>query len=183
MYFSSSVIWSIQQPDQKFCCFRCHGLGYPTYVNWAFQSVKHLVQTTWSNSLPKQTNHELQIQNGFFSESCSMFSSVFLGLNWAHNMLGFEDLIQKVNETIYLSHFYTSDPFTQIHKALFIYHMQFSQKVLVSTMCWCNSIFWKFQSFLFVSIFIHYNVKNCPVCSVGMFHTISFTWKFFKNVL
>ena len=50
-------------------------------------------------------------------------------------MLNFEDLIQKVNETIYLSHFYISDYLTQIHKeALFIYHMQFFQKVLVSTM-------------------------------------------------
>ena len=76
---------------------------------------------------------------------------------------------------------YISDHITQIHKALFIYHMQFFQKVLVSTMCWCNSIFWKFQSLLFVSIFIHYDVKNCPVCSVGMFYTILFTWEFFKN--
>ena len=87
------------------------------------------------------------------------------------------------NETIYLSHFYISDHLTQIHKALFIYHMQFSHKVLVSTMCWCNSIFWKFQSLLFVSIFIHYDVKNCPVCYVGIFYTILFTWRFFKNVL
>ena len=39
-----------------------------------------------------------------------------------------------------------------------------------SAMFWCNnSIFWKFQSLLFMSIFIHYNVKNCPVFSVGMF--------------
>ena len=101
----------------------------------------------------------------------------------ANILLNFEDLIQKVNETIYLSHFYISDHLTQIHKALFIYHMQFFQKVLVSTMCWCNSIFWKFQSLLFVSIFIHYDVKNCPVCSVGVFYTILFTWEFFKNVL
>ena len=50
-------------------------------------------------------------------------------------MLNFEDLIQKVNETIYLSYFYISDPLTQIRKALFIYHMQFFQKFLVSTMC------------------------------------------------
>ena len=34
----------------------------------------------------------------------SMFSSVFLGINWAHNLLIFEDLVQKVNETTYLSH-------------------------------------------------------------------------------
>ena len=101
----------------------------------------------------------------------------------ANILLNFEDLIQKVNDTIYLSHFYISGHLTQIHKALLIYHMQFLQKVLVSTMCWCNSIFWKFQSLLFVSIFIHYDVKNCPVCSVGMFYTILFTWKFFKNVL
>ena len=64
-----------------------------------------------------------------------MLSSVFLGINWAYNLLNFEDLIQKVNETIYLSHFYISDHLTQIHKALFIYHMQFFQKVLVSAMC------------------------------------------------
>ena len=38
-------------------------------------------------------------------------------------LLDFEDLIQKVNETIYLSHFYISDHLTQIHKALFIYHI------------------------------------------------------------
>ena len=50
-------------------------------------------------------------------------------------MLNFEDLIQKVNETIYLSLFYISNHLTQIHKALFIYHMQFFQKVLVSTIC------------------------------------------------
>ena len=41
-----------------------------------------------------------------------MFSSVLLGINWAHNLLNFEDLIQKVNETIYLSHFYISDHLT-----------------------------------------------------------------------
>ena len=102
---------------------------------------------------------------------------------FATKVLNFEDLIQKVNDSIYLSHFYISDHLTQIHKALFIYHMQFFQKVLVSTICWCNSIFWKLQSLLFVSIFIHYDVKNCSVCSVGMFYTILFTWKFFKNVL
>ena len=66
------------------------------------------------------------------------------------------------------------------HKALFKYHMQFFQKVLVSAICWCNSIFWKFQSLLFKSIFIYYDVKNCPVCSIGMFYTILFTWKFFN---
>ena len=49
-------------------------------------------------------------------------------------MLNFEDLIQKLNETIYLSHFYISDHLTEIHKALFIYHMQFFQKDVVSTM-------------------------------------------------
>ena len=64
-----------------------------------------------------------------------MFSAVFLGINWAHNLLTFEDLIQKVNETIYLYHFYISDHLIQIHKVLFIYHMQFFQKLLVSTMC------------------------------------------------
>ena len=46
------------------------------------------------------------------------------------HLLNFEDLIQKVNETIYSSHFYIPDQLTQIHKsivdiALFIYHMQF----------------------------------------------------------
>ena len=51
------------------------------------------------------------------------------------SLLNFEDLIQKVNETIYLSHFYISYHLTQIHKTLFIFHMQFFQKVLVSTMC------------------------------------------------
>ena len=104
-------------------------------------------------------------------------------LIWPSFLLNFEDLIQKVNETIYLSHFYISDHLTQIHKALFVYHMQFFQKVLVSTISWCNGIFWKSQSLLFVSIFIHYDVKYCPLCSVGIFHTILFTWKFFKNVL
>ena len=49
-------------------------------------------------------------------------------------MLNFENLIQKLNETIYLSHFYISDPIAEIHKALFIYHMQFFQKDVVSTM-------------------------------------------------
>ena len=39
------------------------------------------------------------------------------------NVLNFEYLIQKVNETIYLSHFHISDHLTQIHKALFIYHI------------------------------------------------------------
>ena len=63
---------------------------------------------------------------------------------------------------------------------MFKYHMQFFQKVLVSAICWCNSIFWKFQSLLFKSIFIYYDVKNCPVCSIGMFYTILFTWKFFN---
>ena len=141
------------------------------------------METTQSNSLPKQTNCQLQIQDSFFSEGCSMFSSVFLGINWTHNLLNFEGLIRKINETIYLSHFCISDHLTQIHKALFIYGMHFLQKVLVSTMCWCNSIFWNFQSLLFVSIFIHYDIKNCPVCSVGIFYTILFTWRFFKNVL
>ena len=45
-------------------------------------------------------------------------------------VLNFEDLIQKVNETIYRLF---TDHLTQIHKALFIYHVQFVQKVLVST--------------------------------------------------
>ena len=113
------------------------------------------MQTTRTNYLPKQTNRELQIQDGFFSEGCSMFSSAFLGINWTHNLLNFEDLIQKVNETIYLSDFYISDHLTQIHKTFFIYHMQFFQKLLVSTMCWCNSIFWKFQSFyLWIYLYI-----------------------------
>ena len=65
-----------------------------------------------NNCVPKQTNCKLQIQDGFFSVGCSMFSSVLLGINWAHNLLNFEDLIQKVNETIYLSHFYISDHLT-----------------------------------------------------------------------
>ena len=131
--------------------------------------MKHLVQTTRSNCLPKQTNRELQIQDGFFSEDCSMFSSVFLRINWTHKLLNFEGLIEKVNETIYLSHFYISNHLTQIHEALFIYQMQFFQKVLESTMCWCNKIFRKFQSLLFLFIFIHYDVKNCPICSVWIF--------------
>ena len=46
-----------------------------------------------------------------------------------------EDLIEKVNKAIYLSHFYIFHHLTQIHKALFIYHIQFFQKVLVSAMC------------------------------------------------
>ena len=45
-------------------------------------------------------------------------------------VLNFEDLIRKVNETIYRLF---TDHLTQIHKALFIYHVQFVQKVLVST--------------------------------------------------
>ena len=45
-------------------------------------------------------------------------------------VLNFDDLIQKVNETIYRLF---TDHLTQIHKALFIYHVQFVQKVLVST--------------------------------------------------
>ena len=77
-----------------------------------------------------------------------LFSSVFLSIDWAHNLLNFEDLIEKVNETIYLSHFYICDYLTQIHRTLFIYHIQFYQKVLVSTMCWGNNIFWKLQSLL-----------------------------------
>ena len=105
------------------------------------------MQTTRTNYLPKKTNCELQIQDGFFSEGCSMFSLVFLGINWIHNLFNFEDLIQKVNENIYSSYFYISDHLTQIHKAFFIYYMQFFQKLKVSTMCWCNSIFRKFQSF------------------------------------
>ena len=117
------------------------------------------------------------------SRKIVLFSSVFLSIDWAHNLLNFEDLIQKVNETIYLSHFYICDYLTQIHRTLFIYHIQFYQKVLVSTMCWGNNIFWKLQSLLFVSIFIHYDVKNYPVCSAGMFYTILFTWRFFQNVL
>ena len=55
------------------------------------------MQTTWSNCLSKQTNRKLQIQDGFFSDGCSIFSSVFLGINWTYNLLNFEDLIQKVN--------------------------------------------------------------------------------------
>ena len=69
---------------------------------------------------------------------------------------------------------------------MFIYHMQFFQKILVTTMCWCNSIFWKFLSLLFVSIFIQYDAKNCSVCSVGMFYTTlfsqSFSRMFFNNL-
>ena len=103
-----------------------------------------------------------------------LFHSVLLGINWAYNLLNFEDLILKVSETIYLSHFYISNHLTQIQKALFIYHIHLFQKVLVSTMSWCNSIFWKFQSLVFVSIFIHDDDKNCAVCSVGMFYTVSF---------
>ena len=38
-----------------------------------------------------------------------MFSSVFLGVNWAHKLLSVEDLMQKVNETIYVSPFNISD--------------------------------------------------------------------------
>ena len=34
-----------------------------------------------------------------------------------------------------------------------------------------------------MSIFIHYDAKDYPVCSVGMFYTILFTWKFSKNIL
>ena len=41
-------------------------------------------------------------------------------------LLNFEDLIQKVNETIYLLHFYISEHLTQIHKALLIYHMAYA---------------------------------------------------------
>ena len=59
---------------------------------------------------------------------------------WLCTLLNFEDSIQKVNETIYLPHFYISDHLTQIRKVLFIYHIQFLQKALVSTMSWCNSI-------------------------------------------
>ena len=54
-----------------------------------------------------------------------MFSSVFLGINWSHNLVNFEYLIQKVNETIDLPYFYISDHLTQIHKALFIFHEHF----------------------------------------------------------
>ena len=67
------------------------------------------MQTTRSNWLPKQTNRKLQIQDGFFSEGCSMFSSVFLGINWDLKLLSAEDLMQKVNETISVSHFNISD--------------------------------------------------------------------------
>ena len=81
-----------------------------------------------------------------------------------------EDLIEKVNKAIYLSHFYIFHHLTQIHKALFIYHIQFFQKVLVSAMCWYNSIFWKFQSLLFVSIFIHYDVNSCPIFCRNVLH-------------
>ena len=70
-----------------------------------------------------------QIQNFKYARKYSF------NLQVKASMLTFEDLIQKVNETIYLSHFYTSDHLTQIHKVLFTYHMQFFQKVLVSTMC------------------------------------------------
>ena len=121
-----------------------------------------------------------QVKQDLWAESCILTLSTTFKLLL---VLNFENLIQKVNETIYLSHLYISGHLTQIHKVLFIYHVQFFQKVLVSTMCWCNSIFWKFQSLLFVSIFIHYDVKNCPVCSVGIVYTILFTWKFLKNVL
>ena len=38
-----------------------------------------------------------------------MFSSVFLGINWALKLLSVEDLMQKVNETIFVSHFNISD--------------------------------------------------------------------------
>ena len=115
--------------------------------------------------------------------SCYFILSTPFDQKLGSSLLNFEDLIQKVNETICLSHFYISYDLTQIHKALFIFHMQFFQKVLMSTMCWCNSIFWKIQNLIFVSIFIYFDVKNCPVCSVGMFCTTLFTWKFFKNVL
>ena len=99
-----------------------------------------------------------------------LFSSVFLGIDWAHNLWNFEDLIEKVNETIYLSHFYICDYLTQIHRTLFIYHIQFYQKVLVSTMCWGNNIFWSCRVFylcLYLSItmlrIIQYVLQECSI--------------------
>ena len=93
-------------------------------------------------------------------------------------LLNFEDLIQKLNETIYLSHFYNSDHFLITKRCL-------------NTICSSSRKFWWVQyadaiafsgssRVFYLSIFIHYDVKNCPVCSIGMFYTILFTWKFFN---
>ena len=99
-------------------------------------------------------------------------------------LLDFEDLIEKVNKAIYVSHFYIFHHLTQIHKALFIYHMQFFQKVLVSAMCWYNSIFWQVSSRVFyLCLYLYIMMLTVVLFSVGMFYTILFTWKFFKNVL
>ena len=88
-----------------------------SYISYAISMAiwslnQHLVQTTRSNDcLPKeiqniqnQTNRELQIQDGFFSDvrGCSMFSSVFLGINWAHNLLNSEDLASPKGKWDYL---------------------------------------------------------------------------------